>query len=62
MRELLGAPIHDSYLLDPRLLDETADTVRASLGEDDFRAASRDGSRMNPESAARFVATRVLHR
>jgi predicted ATPase/transcriptional regulator with XRE-family HTH domain len=62
MRELLGAPIHDSYLLDPRLLDETADTVRASLGEDDFRAAVRDGSRMDPESAARFVATRVLHR
>ena len=59
MRDLLGAPIHYSYLLDRRLLDRTADTVRAAIGEADYLDAVAQGSQMDLEAAAEFVATQV---
>jgi predicted ATPase/DNA-binding XRE family transcriptional regulator len=61
MRDLLGSPIHDSYLLDQRLLDRTSGAVRAAMGHDDYLAAVARGSRMDLEGVARFVATEVVN-
>lgn len=56
MRAMLGAPIHDSYLFDSRILKQTNKAVREALGGDAYQHATLIGSRMDLEDAAAFVS------
>jgi hypothetical protein len=62
MGTVLGAPIHESYLLDPLLLDGTERAVRTALGEEVYEEAFGSGDRMSRDDVARFVATSVPRR
>ncbi|WP_432478240.1 ATP-binding protein [Nocardioides sp. GXQ0305] len=61
MRELLGAPIHDSYLVDLGLLDRAATRVRQALGAESYEEARRRGALVDLDAAAELVAASVEH-
>jgi hypothetical protein len=62
MRELLGAPIHDSYLVDRHLLDRTATRVWQVLGVGDYEEARQRGAQLDLDAAADLVAATVERR
>jgi tetratricopeptide (TPR) repeat protein len=60
MHDLLGAPIHDSYLIDPSVPPRTAEVVERALGRQNYLDAYERGSGMGLARAAEYVATEVI--